>query len=481
MASLSSQQVLKDKQTRDPNSIAFLSLTHKFLSDVSCLSEFKNLERLDLAFNSLTSIEGLRSCINLKWLSVVQNKLQSLSGIQALSKLTVLNAGKNKLKSMDEVRPLVSLRALILNDNEIVTISGLDQMKELNTLVLSRNPVCEIGESLSKVKSITKLSLSYCELWTIGSSLKYCIELKELRLAHNEITALPVELSYNKNLQNLDLGNNVIIRWTDVKVLSSLVGLKNLNLLGNPIAEKVKLVKKIQHRLPNLHVFNARTINKVNKGGNGDTVERNDDFARLPPEELEVHKKKRTKEMKEKKFSTDEMNQQKSNKVGNASDLEMEKDFKEKRKNARDKHSVKQEIPFFKDNNAQVEKKVERKTKKKNDDLLHKGLLVQEDGQTTSGKKKKRQRPEEQRGEIDIFDDRETSFADLLTVNAAESPKLGGLDKIGRIDHDITAAGGMVSVTVRRKRHKIWGKDPTGELTPAAEIGMGGQSTWGDE
>uniref|UniRef100_A0A6N2LM05 RuvB-like helicase n=2 Tax=Salix TaxID=40685 RepID=A0A6N2LM05_SALVM len=212
MASLSRQQVLKEKQTRDANTITSLSLTHRALSDISCLGEFQNLERLDLTFNNLTSLQGLSSCVKLKWLSVVQNKLESLKGIESLSNLFVLNAGKNKIKSIDEVRSLVSLRALILNDNEIVSICKLDQMKELNTLVLSRNPIREIGDSLVKVKSMTK--------------------------------TLPAELAYNKKLQNLDLGNNVITRWSDVKVLSSLVDLKNLNLLGNPIAENAKITKK---------------------------------------------------------------------------------------------------------------------------------------------------------------------------------------------------------------------------------------------
>lgn len=81
---------MEDNNTTDPNSITSLSLTHKALSDVSCLSEFKNLQRLDLGFNNLTSLEGLKLCVNLKWLSVVQNKLQSLKGIEGLIKLTIM-------------------------------------------------------------------------------------------------------------------------------------------------------------------------------------------------------------------------------------------------------------------------------------------------------------------------------------------------------------------------------------------------------
>ncbi|KAL5709934.1 hypothetical protein ACHQM5_020557 [Ranunculus cassubicifolius] len=64
-----------------------------FLNQVSCLSGFKNLERLDLSFNNLTSLQGLSGCVNLKWLSVSQNKLQNLQGIENLTKLTVKDEG----------------------------------------------------------------------------------------------------------------------------------------------------------------------------------------------------------------------------------------------------------------------------------------------------------------------------------------------------------------------------------------------------
>ncbi|GMH12676.1 hypothetical protein Nepgr_014517 [Nepenthes gracilis] len=273
MVRLGPEAILKDEQTSDPNSITSLSLTHKALSDVSCLGDFKNLERLDLSFNNLTSLQGLESCLKLKWLSVVMNKLQSLKGVEGLNKLTVLNAGKNMLRSMDGVQNLANLRALILNDNEISSICKLDQMKDLNTLVLSRNPVRKFHGSLAKLKSITKISLSNCELAAIDSSIKDCTELKELRLAHNDIKALPAELAHARKLQNLDLGNNLITHWSDLKVLSSLHSLKNLNLLGNPIAEKDKLMKKIKKLVPSLRIFNVKPIDKFTKNEKGNLVE----------------------------------------------------------------------------------------------------------------------------------------------------------------------------------------------------------------
>ncbi|KAJ7948029.1 Protein phosphatase 1 regulatory subunit 7 [Quillaja saponaria] len=292
MTRLSSEQVLKDNNTREPNSISTLHLSFKALSDVSCLSYFKNLEKLDLKLNNLTSLEGLKSCVNLKWLCVVENKLESLEGIQGLTKLAVLNAGRNMLKSMDQVRTIASLRALILNENEIVSICKLDQMKDLNTLVLSKNPICKIGDTLVKVKSLTKLSLSHCQLDGIDSSLKSCVDLRELRRAHNEIKSLPDEIIYNIKLQNLDLGNNVITRWSDIKVVKSLLSLKNLNLQGNAVATNDKVATKIRKALPNLQIFNARPIGKYTKNEKCNEMDGVDDFSVQVTDKIEGREEK---------------------------------------------------------------------------------------------------------------------------------------------------------------------------------------------
>ncbi|XLR27683.1 hypothetical protein S83_055583, partial [Arachis hypogaea] len=80
-----------------------LLANHMALSDVSCLSSFSNLEKLDLKLNNLTSLEGLRSCVNLKWLSVLENKLETLEGIQGLTKLTVLDERDRRRNSLSSL------------------------------------------------------------------------------------------------------------------------------------------------------------------------------------------------------------------------------------------------------------------------------------------------------------------------------------------------------------------------------------------
>ncbi|KAI9107645.1 hypothetical protein K1719_021308 [Acacia pycnantha] len=478
MTRLNSEQVLKENNTRDPSSISTLHLNHKALSDVSILADFKNLEKLDLKLNNLTSLEGLRPCVNLKWLSVVENKLESLEGIQGLTKLTVMNAGKNKLKSMDQVRSLVSLRAVILNDNEIVSICKLDQIKDLNTLVLSKNPIRKLGDALAKVKSITKLSLSHCQLETIDSSLKSCVELKELRLAHNEIKSLPDELAHNSRLLNLDLGNNVIVRYSDLKVLKSLVNLRNLNLLGNPVAATDKIARKIRKALPKLQIFNARPVDKHAKNEDNDRADGGDFLAGSEGEkdrntgtlEKKDVKRHRIDEGEDDHFET--LGKKSSKKRMKTADVVSKKDVMILDENMALNKDKKHKNPVIERKNAGPIDAVD------NDKPQEEGVAF-EDAAAKVGKKEKRSKKGKQ-SEIDVIDDAEASFADLFTVNDAEDLGHSGKIEVNeKVPKDVNFVGDTVLSAGKRKSSK---KRNVESLSHSiSEIGMGGPSTWGDE
>ncbi|XP_055835730.1 uncharacterized protein LOC129904214 [Solanum dulcamara] len=495
MAVLSSKQVLQDNNTTDPSSITSLTLTHKALSDVSCLSEFENLQKLDLAFNNLTSLEGLKLCVNLKWLSVVQNKLQSLKGIEGLIKLTVLNAGKNKLKSMDEVSGLVNLRALILNDNDIVSICKLDKMKELNTLVLSRNPISGIGQSLAKINSITKLSLSNCQVQGIDSSLKSCTELKELRLAHNEIKTLPCELAFNIKLQNLDIGNNVIMKWSDLKVLSSLVNLKNLNLQGNPIAEKEDLAKKIKKQVPNLQILNAKPIEKAMKkgeGGRGDDENESGDLDIAgvwdSQEERKLKNKKRSglpeeglDDHHEESIFLENKKVKKSNKFSKNGKKEKVNEF-DKAYGCKRKELVEAEKGTDFDTGVppvELDTGEERKHKKQK-----KSEVSKEKASNVKDKEPAKKSSEKaKQNKTSAIDDGEAPFLDLFISDLPDPLTIG--HKVGnhnKLQQNVDAAAGLSIFPKKKKQNKnlVTGVAAVQFSSANDEIGLGGASTWDD-
>ncbi|KAH9659661.1 leucine-rich repeat and IQ domain-containing protein 1-related [Citrus sinensis] len=436
MTRLSTEQILKDNKTGDPNSIKSLTLTHKALSDVSCLTDFNNLERLDLSSNNLTSLEGLRHCVNLKWLSVVQNKLQSLKGIEGLSKLTVLNAGKNKLRSMDEVMSVVSLRALILN-------------------VLSRNPIRKIGDSLLNMKAITK--------------------------------TLPAELAFNKKLQNLDLGKNLITRWSELKVLQSLVSLNNLNLQGNPVAEYDKLAKKVKNLLPNLHIFNARPIDRITKNEKDNIVDKVNDSSNNADDTIKVH-------MEKKRDGTRETNDKPSNKEiqWRKSDSAAGKKLKKKSKEQeRELDAINDAMnsggivpgrnkdgDLNSSRDVDMEKDLKRKRKKTSENLSNKDIQVDDDDNIF--KKKQKKQSKEKQGELDIIDNREAAFTELFSANIAGNPEFDGDNMVNEASK-FNSVDGLVTSSAKKKKSKNRGMGLTVQLSQEPEVGLGGPSTWGDE
>lgn len=481
MVELTTEDILRDNKAHHPNSITSISLTHKALTyAVSCLIDFNNLERLNLSFNTLTSLKGLESCFNLKWLSVQQNNLHNLKGIEALTNLAVLNAGKNKLKSMDEVKNLVKLRALILNDNEIASISGLDQLTELNTLVLSRNPICKVGNSLAKLKSIVKISLSYCQLEDIDNSFKACIGLEQLRLAHNDIKTLPEGLAYSKKLQILDLGNNMISRWPDLEVLSSLCNLKNLNLLGNPIAEKVKLVKKVKKLVPGLQILNSKRMDKLSS-----KKDQNVDGAVISVGD-EKGLNNDLKLTKDRGLDDGACSMGKVRSSGNLKVVERngkvitkkECQLSEKRDHMKkEKSSGKAKTGQITERDPDVAKIDSKNVQKKKEKHVGEEVLVQEADKTIKDKRSKRKA-----AHLDVIDDKETSFAELVAHAATESinPSEGqrrGSQGVGSYDK-ISA---LVTYPVKKKKSKNQGGGASvlQNLTP--EFGLGGPSAWTDE
>ncbi|CAM8958701.1 unnamed protein product [Rhodiola kirilowii] len=288
---------------------------------------------------------------------------------------------------------------------------------------LSKNPVRDVGKSLEKMKSLTKLSLSHCQLQSLGSSLKSCSELKELRLAHNELTALPSELAHNARIHTLDLGNNSIINWSDLKVLNSLTNLRNLNLHGNPIADKDKFVNKVKRLIPNLQILNSKPVDKY------------------------TNDKKVDAELSAVSFASE---------VG-----KQEKEGEYAKDNKKPKH--RKDL----DNEHGDEDTAEKKSKSKR--------------QKTDNKQKQDELSEKKSKEArkvgdDVNDDTETPFSELFAHD------LKSLEDAGMklLDNHKDADQAIVKLTSKNKKPKSLasGSKTLEILAPSVDVGLGGPSTW---
>ncbi|CAF3557355.1 unnamed protein product [Rotaria sp. Silwood1] len=105
----------------DAESILFLDLNSRNLTDANSLSICRNLIILNLNNNNLTNVRGFGTLTQLQKLSLAQNQINSLDGLQSCENLEILNVAGNNLTGLKSLAPLLyltHLRSLCLNDRQ---------------------------------------------------------------------------------------------------------------------------------------------------------------------------------------------------------------------------------------------------------------------------------------------------------------------------------------------------------------------------
>lgn len=131
-------------------------------------------------------------------------------------------------------------------------------------------------------------------------------------------------------------------------------------------------------------------------------------------------------------------------------------------------------------NNLDVEKKLKQKKQKTDNKILKKEVLVRKEDNTLVEKDLKTKLNKLNGGELDLIDDRETPFMELFDVDNGENPKYSGkLKAESKAFPDVKSVGSVVTFPVKREKTKR-GMGPAAFqlLSSAAEVGMGGPSTW---
>ncbi|MCL1903824.1 MAG: leucine-rich repeat domain-containing protein [Oscillospiraceae bacterium] len=118
-----------------PKSIKVLRLYNNQISDVSPLSELKDLTSLSLLDNQITDISPLSGLKNLEELDLHINQISDISALSGLTKLKILS----------------------LNDNKITDISPLNELKKLEQLVLYTNPIADLEACFTTLCGLTNL------------------------------------------------------------------------------------------------------------------------------------------------------------------------------------------------------------------------------------------------------------------------------------------------------------------------------------
>ena len=112
-----------------------LMLADGCISDISFLSNMRQLQWLELCNNQIGKLEPLRRLTKLEWLSLANNRVEDPSALGGLRQLQYLDLNNNRLR---EIKPLLRLRNikwLELKNNFLELAEGKAARRDLDKLI----------------------------------------------------------------------------------------------------------------------------------------------------------------------------------------------------------------------------------------------------------------------------------------------------------------------------------------------------------
>ncbi|CAF1030136.1 unnamed protein product [Rotaria sp. Silwood1] len=258
------KHISKIGKTADASSISYLTLTLPGygLRDISILSNYTHLQRIELPYNNISDLSPLDNLSYLLELDVSNNKIRKLFDFWPPCNLKEADFSFNLIEEIKNVDNFHYLQKLILDNNQISKIEGLKNCYRLQHLSLAHNRISQIEE-------LDGLPLKYLNLRSNQirnienlDSLQY---LQQLNLSCNQLESLagfPERLNF---LEVLDLADNQLHNLSDIDRLSEFRLLRDLNLRGNKITEiddyRLSIIFKLQH----LTILDRRKIDAAEK------------------------------------------------------------------------------------------------------------------------------------------------------------------------------------------------------------------------
>ena len=133
-----------------------------FQKNESCkkLSKFDiNSEKLELKNSDLTEINCISNYKNVKELDLRWNKIKDMTPLENLKKLEVLKINFNQIENIKPLLNLTNLKELWIHNNKISDIRGIEKLTKLEHLDVSFNPLKNGVEEISRLKNLKRLEL----------------------------------------------------------------------------------------------------------------------------------------------------------------------------------------------------------------------------------------------------------------------------------------------------------------------------------
>jgi len=133
-----------------------------FQKNESCkkLSKFNiNSEKVELKNSDLTEINCISNYKNVKELDLRWNKIKDMTPLENLKKLEVLKINFNQIENIKPLLNLTNLKELWIHNNKISDIRGIEKLTKLEHLDVSFNPLKNGVEEISRLKNLKRLEL----------------------------------------------------------------------------------------------------------------------------------------------------------------------------------------------------------------------------------------------------------------------------------------------------------------------------------
>ena len=133
-----------------------------FQKNESCkkLSKFDiNSEKLELKNSDLTEINCISNYKNVKELDLRWNKIKDMTPLENLKKLEILKINFNQIENIKPLLNLTNLKELWIHNNKISDIRGIKKLTKLEHLDVSFNPLKNGVEEISGLRKLKRLEL----------------------------------------------------------------------------------------------------------------------------------------------------------------------------------------------------------------------------------------------------------------------------------------------------------------------------------
>ena len=137
----------------EAESVKFLNLSNKGITNLEGLQYFKNLNHLQLHQNEIKDLTALSTLTNLQILALSDNYIEDISPLANLTGLKSLNLNNNQIEHLKPLSNLPILYYLYVANNNVTDITEVDHLKELDVFDYSNNHIYDI----SSITGLTEL------------------------------------------------------------------------------------------------------------------------------------------------------------------------------------------------------------------------------------------------------------------------------------------------------------------------------------